>query len=76
MKPIHCILLERVQRQDNGNEFEINSEYAELNWLSFCGIQVRDLDRSLELCTKIPARTVVSRIKVRETRGEVAPGDE
>jgi len=31
---------------------------------------------SLELYIKIPGRRVVSRIKVRETRGEVAPRHE
>jgi len=50
----------------------MNSEYAEVNWLSFCCIEVRDLDQSLELYTKTLGMGVVSQVKVQETRGEVA----
>ena len=80
MKPIHCILLERdcVQRQDNGNKFEMSSEYAEVNWLSFCGTQVFRFGISINRLsyTKILGMRVVSRIKVQETRGRVVPRDE
>jgi len=40
--------------------------------LRYTGIQVRDLDQSLEFYTKILGMRVVSRVKVQETRGEFA----
>ena len=40
--------------------------------LRYTAIQVRDLDLSLEFYTKILGMRMVSRIKVKETRGEFA----